>query len=229
MGLMDRDWYWRRRAERNSPDDDYLFPHHRQPGRTSFVFPTAVALLAALALLVFGLRQGWFDRDWRSHEARLQAELKALGQWKSDPPPGARFPSAAAPRGGGHVDTFYDKHRLAIDIGLVGATLLAPLVLVGLLVGVFVRRLRGPALIGLLLGLLAAGASATSYRSGSFFRLGLLYPADSMGSAFQFFMVVIASFTIAAVASAIAVFFFGRPASASDAAAIPPRETERHP
>jgi hypothetical protein len=222
VGLLDRDWYWERRAKRNAPDDEYLFPERRWPGRRQMVYPTALAILAILALLVFGLYQGWFDRDWRSHEAKLQAEQKALGKWKPDQPPGARFPSADAQRGGRHVDTFYDRHRVAIDIALAGTTLLAPLVLVGMLAGVFIRRLRGPALIGLLVGFVAAGAGATSYRSGSFFRMGLLYPADSMGSAFQFFMVVISCFTIAALASAIAVFVFGRPLSASDAAAVPP-------
>ena len=56
------------------------------------------------------------------------------------------------------------------------------------------------------------------------FRWGLLYPADSMGGAFQFFMVIIVSFTIAAIAGAIAIFVFGKPA-----AAIPLRETENRP
>ena len=226
MGLLDRDWYWERRATRNSPDDDHLFPGRPWPGRRQTVYPAALAVLAILALLVFGLHQGWFDRDWRSHEAKLQAELKALGEWNPNPQPGARIPSAATARSGRQVDTFYDRHRAAIDISLVGTTLLAPLVLVSMLVGVFFRRLRGPALFGLIVGFVAAGAGASSYRSGSFFRLGLLYPADSMGSAFQFFMIVVACFTLAALASAIAVYAFGRPLSASDAAANPPLEDD---
>jgi len=47
--------------------------------------------------------------------------------------------------------------------------------------------------------------------SGAWFRWGLLYPADSMGGAFQFFEVVIASFAIAAIVGGIATFVFVKP------------------
>ncbi len=152
MGLLDRDWYWQRRARRNSPDDDYLFPNHHWPGRSSTVLPTALAVLAVLAFLIFGLHQGWFDRDWRSHADQVQAETAALRAWESGQQPRVPPPDVATLREKRHVDTFYDKNRVAIDITLVGLTILSPFVLLGLLVGVFIRRLRGAALIGLVLG-----------------------------------------------------------------------------
>ena len=230
MGLEDRDWYWRRRARRDSPDDDYLFPGQHRPDRKSALFPIALVILAALAVLTLGLHQGWFDRDWRSRTARAQAEIAALRPWEQqrslDVRPPAAVPEAAgAPR----VETFHDKHRLSIEFTLFGLMMLSPLVLLGLLVGLFVRPARGPALFGLLLGTAGAVVGGNLRYGGLLFRLGLLQPADSMGSAFQFLEVIAASFTITATAGVVAVLVFGKPASPSDAAPMPPREIDEPP
>src|ERR1700745_2141614 len=141
---MDRDWYWQRRAGRNSADDDHLFPSHRWPSRRSTVYPAVLALLAVLVLLVFGLHQGWFDRHSRSRADALKAENEALRRFESTQPPAARPPQVATPRATPRVETFYDKHRLSIDLTLLGMTILAPFVALALLVGLFFKRLRGP-------------------------------------------------------------------------------------
>lgn len=211
LGLFDRDWYWQQRAERKSPDDDYLFPNHRWPGRKSTVYPTAIAVLAVLAFLLFGVHQGWFDRDWRSHAERVEAENKALRAWDSTHPRGVQSPNVAPPRAAPPVPTFHEKHRLPIEFTLLGLMILSPFVLLALLAGLFMDRLRGCALIGLVLGLAAGHVCGTLFVSGAWFRWGLLYPADSMGGAFQFLEVITASFAIAAIAGAIAIFVLARP------------------
>lgn len=216
MGLLDRDWYWQRRAKRNSPDDDYLFPNRRSPGRKGVLFPTALAVLAVLALLVFGLHQGWFDTGLRSHADQVEAENRALRAWDSERPPSARPPDVPRVRAAPPVETFHDKYRLPIEFTLLGLTILSPFVLLGLFIGLFIRRLRVPALIGLLLGPVVATVVGNLHVNGTFFRWGLLYPADSMGGAFQFFEVIFASFAAAAIVSAIAVGVFGKPGPPSD-------------
>jgi len=210
LGLQDRDWYWWRRAQRNGADDDALFPNHRWPTGRSAVYPTVLAVLAVMVLLVFGLHQGWFDRDWRSRADRVKAEIAAERAWESERP-GVRPPQAARPRVTPPAPTFHDNYRLPIEFTLLGLMILAPFVLLSLLVCLFSRRLRGPALVSLVFGPLAAYFSGKLFVSGAWFRWGLLYPADSMGGAFQFFEVVIASFAIAAIVGGIATFVFVKP------------------
>ena len=214
MGLQDRDWYWWRRARGSGEDHDALFPNHRWPARRSTVYPTILAVLGVLGLLIFGLHQGWFDRDWRSRADRIKAEIAAERAWEAERP-GVRPPQAAHPRVTPPAPTFHEKYRLPIEFTLLGFLILSPFVLLGLLVCLFSRRLRGPALIGLVFGPLAAYFSGQLFVSGAWFRWGLLYPADSMGGAFQFFEVVIASFAIAAIVGAIVTFVFVKPGSPS--------------
>lgn len=222
MGLEDRDWYWRRRARKNDPDDDYLFPSQHRPDRKSAIFPIALVLLAVLALLVFGLGQGWFDRDWRSNAVSKQAEIAALRPWEQQRSLDGQRRSVPEAHGSPRAQTFHDEHRLLIEFGLLGLMILSPLVLLGLIICLFVSRLRGPALIGLLLGFAGAVVGGNPGFRALLFRLGLLYPADSMGGAFQFLEIVASSFTLAAITGAVVVFVFGKPGPSSSVAAMSP-------
>ena len=67
--------------------------------------------------------------------------------------------------------------------------------------------------MGMVLGPVVASIGGSLYVSGALFRWGLLYPADSMGGAFQFFEFIGASFTVGAIAGAIAYFVFAKPRS----------------
>jgi len=208
LGQEDRDWYWWRRARRNSAADDYLFPDHHWRARRSTVFPTALAVLAVLVLLVFALNQGWFDRDWRLHAAKVQAEIAAERAWESERHMSTPPPRVAPLREVPQVPAFHERHRLAIEFALLGSMILSPFVLLGLLSCLFSHRLRGPALVGLVLGVAAANGGGTLYTRGWWFRWGLLYPADSMGGTFQFLEVITAAFTVAAIVGAIAMLVF---------------------
>ena len=129
---------------------------------------------------------------------------------------GAPTAQAARPRVAPPAPTFHEDYRLPIEFTLLGLMILAPFVLLSLLICLFSRRLRGPALIGLVFGPLAAYFSGKLFVIGAWFRWGLLYPADSMGGAFQFFEVIIASFAIAAIVGAIATFVFVKPGTKID-------------
>ena len=220
MGLEERDWYWRRRPRSNSVDDDHLFPNHHWPARKSVIYPLALVLLVVLALLVFALHQGWFDGDWRSHSARVEAEIAAERAWDGEHPPGVRPPQVRPPREAPQVPTFHEKYRLPIELTLLGLMIISPFVLLGLFIGLFFRRLRQPALIGLLLGVVAAYAGGKLFTSDLWFRWGLLYPADSMGAVFQFFEVIAASFSFAAIAGTVAICVFGKSDSQSSATQV---------
>ncbi len=218
MGLEDRDWYWHRRARKNSPDDDHLFPRSRWPdGKSAFV-PVALVVLGIVAVIVFGTHQGWFDRGSRLDAAK-QAEIAALRPWEQQSNADVRRPAVPRAHAAPSVPTFHAEHRLLIEYCLFCLMMLSPLALLGLIICVFIRPVRGPALIGLLTGLVGAIVGGKLEIGGLLFQWGLLQPADSMGGAFQFLEVVAASFSLAAITGAVASFVLRKPGSPSHAEA----------
>ena len=182
---------------------DDPFPRHRWPAKSNIVFSTSLAVLAALALLVFGLSEGWFDRQGRSHAEQVEAEIAAL-QGSESQRPGAVQPRRAVPRATPQAESVYQGHRLAIEFGLLGLAIVAPFVLLIMLICLFSRRLRVPGFVGLVLGLVAANVGGQWFMHGNLSRWGLLQTADSMGAVFQFAEVVAASFTMGALVGAVA-------------------------
>src|SRR5215470_16833721 len=87
MGIEDRDWYWRRRKAKASPDDDHLFPDHRWPNekRARTIVLIACSLLAVLLLL------GWLGNvTGPSRADQIAAERRAIENYDA-----GRAPSQA--------------------------------------------------------------------------------------------------------------------------------------
>jgi hypothetical protein len=216
MGLMDRDWYWNRRAQRNLPEDDYLFPSRTSPDRRRVIFPIAAVALAMFALLVFffGLNQGWFDGSEFSRDAKLRAEERALY-------PNGR--PAVVPRS--HVapgNLTYDapprdearamaevKRDATIEVTIALFALISPIVLFALLIGLFIRQVRRPALAGLMFGVAGgfAGAIAQSLN---------LTPQqpDGLARMLQVATKVGCFFTLTAIVAAVVTFVRRKPSPA---------------
>jgi len=227
MGLDDRDRHWKRRAARARADDDHLFPGRRWPHKSS-VFVVALLILTVLALLVLGLGQGWFDRGGRSHAEKVRAEIAAVRAGEQKAQPNGR-PGAVPMLPPADVSTSVDllrpkfgsEYRESIQFAMVGVLMLSPFVLIGLLISLFIRRLRLPALVGLVSGIAGGYIAAQAQLSW-----GLLYWADSMGAAFEFFAMVIDGFALTAAVAAIATFVLGKRGAAPSPPGSAPGEAD---
>jgi hypothetical protein len=190
MGIEDRDWYWKERQKRGAPEDAY-FLKAQPPRRRSMAMRLIV--MAALGLVCAGL---WFGRTTGPDPAKVQAELRALG----DSPGSVARP--AAPRHGAFPQSTERRAQLrhdveaGVDLALLILAAASPLILLGLLIATFLRPV--PALVGLACGFigLLASAGGGTVDTGLW---GWIQPAPDMGSFAQFVGHAGGTFTLAAL------------------------------
>jgi hypothetical protein len=203
MGVEDRDWYWRRRRAKASPDDDHLFPGHRWPNEKR---ARAIVLIACSALAVV-LLLGWLGGVGTPSRAdKIAAERRALERYDAERTP-SQTPTIPQSRSRVPVPLPPTPEQIAaeqrragiIQMSLLGLALVAPGLCVGMIVALFFRSVRGPAAAGLVCGFVGGYAGAAAHYAN-----WLLPAADSMGNVAKFFMFVAAFATIGALVGIVA-------------------------